>query len=87
VVVNRATLAGGITIADIEKRLHTTVRYRIPDDQPLATQAVNRGVPVIVGNRSGTLVRAYRGLAFELRREMSAPEEARTGRRLFGRAR
>ena len=48
---------------------------------------MNRGVPVIVGNRSGTLVRAYRGLAFELRREMSAPEEARTGRRLFGRAR
>jgi len=87
VVVNRASMAGGISVADIEKRLHTTVRYRIPDDQPLATQAVNRGVPVLVGNRSGALVKAYRGLAFELRRAMSEPETVRASQRPFARAR
>jgi pilus assembly protein CpaE len=87
VVVNRATMVGGITIADIETRLHTTVRYRIPDDQPLATQAVNRGVPVIAGNRTGSLVKAYRGLAFELRRALADTAPDKSGRRLFGRVR
>jgi pilus assembly protein CpaE len=81
VVVNRATMTGGISVADIEKRLHTTVRYRVPDDQPLATQAVNRGVPVLAGTRSGALVRAYRGLAFELRRALADESEGTAGRR------
>jgi len=62
------------------------VRYRIPDDQPLATQAVNRGVPVLAANRSGALVKALRGLAFELRRAMSEPE-ATEGRRGLARGR
>jgi len=87
VVVNRSTIAGGISIADIEKRLHTDVRHTIPDDQPLATQAVNRGVPVIASHRRGALVRAYRGLAAALRRTLGVAEESGARKRLFSRRR
>lgn len=83
VVVNRSTIAGGISIADIEKRLHTDVRHTIPDDQPLATQAVNRGVPVIASHRRGALVRAYRGLAAALRRTLGVAEEPGARKRFF----
>ena len=44
-VLNRADIRGGVPIADIEERLKVRVRYRVPDDQPLATYSVNRGVP------------------------------------------
>lgn len=85
VVVNRSTIGGGISIRDIEKRLHTDVHHAVPDDQTLATQAVNRGVPVIASHRSGALVRAYRGLVQALLRTLETAEEPRTRRRLFGR--
>ncbi len=84
VVVNRATIPNGISVADIEKRLHTPVRHTIPDDQSVATQAVNRGVPVLAGHRSGALVRAYRGLAAALQRTLGEEEQAGTRRGLFG---
>jgi len=84
VVVNRATIPNGISVADIEERLHTPVRHTIPDDQSVATQAVNRGVPVLAGHRSGALVRAYRGMAAALRRTLGDEEQAETRRRLFG---
>lgn len=84
VVVNRSTIGGGISIRDIEKRLHTDVRHTIPDDQTLATQAVNRGVPVIASHRRGALVSAYRGLVQALLRALETAEEPRTRRRLFG---
>jgi pilus assembly protein CpaE len=87
VVLNRATITGGVSTTDIEKRLHTPVRYRVPDDQPLVTQSVNRGVPVVLGNRSGALVRALHGLALGVRRSLAEPEAPREGRRLFGRSR
>jgi len=74
-VLNRATMRGGVPVADIEERLHVPVRYRIPDDQPLATHTINRGVPLVMSHPNSALARAMIGFAQELRREM-APEEA-----------
>ncbi len=71
-VLNRATMRGGVPIGDIEERLRVRVQYRIPDDQGLATHSVNRGVPVVIGHRNSALGRAIVGLAGRLAREMAA---------------
>jgi pilus assembly protein CpaE len=87
-ILNRATMTGGVPVRDIEERLHVTVKYRIPDDQPLATHSVNRGVPLIMSHRGSAVARAYIGLAQEMLNDThveALPEAADTG--LFGRLR
>ncbi len=49
-VLNRATLQGGVPVRDIEERLHVRIGHKIPDDQPLATHSVNRGVPMLMSH-------------------------------------
>ncbi len=63
VIINRSTLRGGITREDIEQHLHINVKYVIPDDQPLATFAINRGVPFSMSHPNAAVSRACRGLA------------------------
>jgi pilus assembly protein CpaE len=55
-------MKGGVSAADIEMRLHVPVRYRVPDDQPLATHSVNRGVPLLISHPRSAVGRAIRGL-------------------------
>jgi pilus assembly protein CpaE len=62
-VLNRATMKGGVSQSDIEERLRVPVKLRIPDDQPAATQSINRGVPLVAGHQRGAVVRAIRQLA------------------------
>lgn len=90
-VLNRSDLRGGVAAADIESRLKVHVRFKLPDDQALATHAVNRGVPAMVSHPSSGLARAMGKFAVELTRDLSpapAEEPASTGsdlRRLLGR--
>jgi len=92
-VLNRATMNGGISAGDIEERLHVHIAYRIPDDQPLATHSINRGVPLVMSHRRSALARAFRDLARRLAEEMMGVvepvDERRAGvgflRRLFRR--
>jgi pilus assembly protein CpaE len=70
-VLNRASLRGGVSIRDIETRLHVHVRHTIPDDQPLATYTINRGVPVVLSHRRSALARSYGKLAAALAKEMT----------------
>ena len=74
-VLNRATIRGGVPVADIEERLRVPVRYRIPDDQPLATHTINRGVPLAVSHANSAVGRAVMGFARELQHDMTAPSE------------
>jgi pilus assembly protein CpaE len=69
-VLNRADIRGGVPVADIEERLKVRVRYRIPDDQPLATYSVNRGVPITVSHPESRIGKAMRALVEELAREV-----------------
>ena len=62
-VVNRSSLRGGITCDDIERHLHIRVKHMIPDDQPLATYAINRGVPFSLSHPNAAVTKATRGLA------------------------
>ncbi len=69
-VLNRASLVGGVAVRDIEARLRVRINYTIPDDQPLATLTVNRGIPAVLSHRRSALARAYRGLASALVKEI-----------------
>ncbi|MBM4429837.1 MAG: hypothetical protein FJ026_05730 [Chloroflexi bacterium] len=48
------------------------MRCRIPDDQPLATLSINRGVPLVVSHRRSALARAIRKLARQLMEDLPA---------------
>ena len=80
-VLIRATMKGGVSQGDIEERLHVQVKHRIPDDQPAATQSINRGVPLVVGHKRGAVVRAIRQLAQHLIEDLvvEGPQEAGNG--------
>lgn len=78
-VLNRATMRGGVPAADIEARLQVRLRYRIPDDQPLATHTINRGVPIVVSHAGSALGRALLGFAAELRKELAPAQETEAG--------
>jgi pilus assembly protein CpaE len=87
-VLNRADMRGGVSVTDIEERLRVRVRYKIPDDQALATHSVNRGVPVMMSHSDSRLGKGVRVFAGELAREVigaDAFEPAAGG--LFGRLR
>jgi len=95
-VLNRATLRAGVTRSDIEERLRVQVKHTIPDDQPLVTHSINRGVPLVMSHRRSAVGRAVRKLAERLMEdlpvEMEAAESAAEAggglmRRLFGRSR
>jgi len=63
IVLNRANLKGGVSVEDIERRLKVRVRIQIPDDQPLVTYSVNRGVPVAASHPRSAVARGFRDLA------------------------
>jgi pilus assembly protein CpaE len=90
-VLNRADMRGGVTPADIEQRLKVRVHFTIPDDQALATHAVNRGIPISMSHPTSSVAKAYRTFATQLAEDLSPtpePEAERRGvmGRLFGRA-
>lgn len=65
-VLNRGSMKGGISQADIEQRLKVTIKHMIPDDQPLVSHSVNRGVPLIVSHPRSAVARGMSQLANEL---------------------
>ncbi len=65
-VLNRSTMVGGVGSRDIEERLKVRVKHRIPDDQPLATYSINRGVPLVVSHDRSAVARAVDKLAQRL---------------------
>lgn len=73
-VLNRATMRGGISAHDIEDRLQLEIKAQIPDDQPLATHSINRGVPLITSHRDSAVARAIQQFAGHLLAEMSGGE-------------
>jgi pilus assembly protein CpaE len=84
-VLNRASMKGGISQRDIEERLRVQVNHRIPDDQPAATQSINRGVPLVANHQRGAVARAMRNLAQQLVDGLDPEEIAQPRGRLMGR--
>ncbi|MEA3338243.1 MAG: response regulator [Chloroflexota bacterium] len=65
-VLNRASMKGGIPVSDIEERLRVSVQQRIPDDQALATHSVNRGVPLTMSHGRSSLARSFKSFSQSL---------------------
>lgn len=94
-VVNRADAKGGVSLRDVEARLRIVVSDQIPDDQPMAIHAINRGVPVSLSHPRSALAQAYQRCARHLLAELTdgadlgEPEDTRGakagGRFLFPR--
>jgi len=89
VVLNRATMRGGVPRQDIEERLRVAVRHAIPDDQPLATYGINRGVPLVMSHPRSAVARAVGKLAEQLMEDVLKEREPADGliERLFQRTR
>ncbi len=66
VVLNRATINGGISRSAIENRLKIQVRHTVPDDQGLVTHSVNRGVPLMLSHPRSAVGRSITELARQL---------------------
>ena len=64
--LNRSSMRNGVPVHDIEGRLRVRIRFQIPDDQPLATHSINRGVPIAISHEGSAVAKAIRGLAREL---------------------
>lgn len=65
-ILNRSTMRRGVSTEDIEKRLGMPVTFTVPDDQPLVTYTVNRGVPLTISHRRSAVARAIRKIAAQL---------------------
>jgi pilus assembly protein CpaE len=73
-VLNRATMKGGVSIGDIQERLGIPINHRVPDDQPLATHSINRGVPLVISHQRSAVARSLGKLAEQLIEDL--PSEA-----------
>ncbi len=78
-VLNRSTMNGGVSVGDIEERLRVSLQYKVPDDQPLVTHSVNRGVPVAMSHGRGALGKSFRGFAQRLIDDVAREDPSWTG--------
>lgn len=76
-LLNREGMPGGVNTKDIEATLRRAVFARIPEESPMATRSVNRGVPLILRYPRCTASRAYRQLSTSLS-EMKALDPIRS---------
>ncbi len=89
-VLNRATLRGGVDPQNIEERLKVPINFKVPDDQKLVTHSVNRGVPLNISHPRSAVARSVRKIARALQTNTfsstvteASPEENKPG--LFNR--
>ncbi len=73
IVLNRADMKGGVSRDDIEERLKISFRHVVPNDQPLVTHSINRGIPLVSSHPQSAVGRAIRGISRDLIDEL-APE-------------
>lgn len=66
VVLNRAGVRGGLDAGVIQKQLREKAFIAIPEDTPLATYALNRGVPFVVSHPRAVISRRINTLADQL---------------------
>jgi pilus assembly protein CpaE len=74
-ILNRRGLPGGLEQSVLEDWLGRPMRYAIPNDQELATDTVNRGVPFVLGHKRSAVAKASAGLAGEIVRALTAEAE------------
>lgn len=86
VVANRVGALGGVGREDIEAALGTEIAFQLPDD-PAVPEAINRALPVVIGNESSRFARAILQLATVVFADSSVEESAPRQRRFLSRSR
>lgn len=85
-ILNRSDIKGGVSKGDIRERLKVTFEHSVPDDQPLATHSINRGVPLVISHPRSAVARAVRGIARDLIHDLAPEMEVQSERGLLKRA-
>jgi pilus assembly protein CpaE len=75
-VLNSATVRGGVPRSDIERRMGAAFRHTVPDDRILITHSINRGVPVVMSHPRSAVGRAIRKLGQALVEELRVAEDS-----------
>ncbi|MBK8050323.1 MAG: AAA family ATPase [Anaerolineales bacterium] len=78
VVLNRSNIVGGVAQRDIEERLHVRIRHTIPDDQPVVSLSINRGVPLVLSHGRGAVAKSIQALATEFMKEAATVAQPAT---------
>lgn len=87
IVLNRANSDVGITIADVEAALGSTLRSQIPSDGRLVVTSVNEGKPFVLSSPNTTIAKRIKTLAGEIIGKEIADSQSSEGgffKRLFG---
>jgi len=66
IVLNRSTMAAGVPLDAIRRHLKMPIAAEVPDDGPLVTASVNRGVPLVISHPRSAVARAIQKLAQDL---------------------
>jgi pilus assembly protein CpaE len=61
--LNRSQTKGGIPLRDVEIALGSRIDVEIPGDEPLATYAINRGIPLFISHQRSPIGQGYARLA------------------------
>mgnify|MGYP005839095301 CR=1 FL=1 len=62
-VLNRYPVKGGIKLKDIEHALGVRIDVQIPNDEPLVTYSINRGIPLVTSHPRSAVAQAFFRLA------------------------
>ena len=74
-ILNRADMKGGVSRDDIEERLKISFKHTVPNDQPLVTHSINRGIPLVTSHPRSAVGRSVRKISRSLVGEL-APDLA-----------
>jgi pilus assembly protein CpaE len=74
-VANRMGAKGGVDRSDMERALETEIAYQLPDD-PAVPAAVNRALPVVIGDAASKFAGDLVDLRDDLFRPTAAPTPA-----------
>ena len=67
---------GGVKKPDVQTYLARDLMFAIPNDQELATETINRGVPMVIAHRRRPVAQAYRKLARKLHPDVNPNNKA-----------
>jgi pilus assembly protein CpaE len=66
IILNRSTMAAGVPPDAIRRHLKMQIAAEVPDDGPLVSASVNRGVPLVISHSRSAVARAIQKLAQDL---------------------
>jgi pilus assembly protein CpaE len=61
--LNRYPIKGGLQLKDIEAALQRKVDVQIPNDEPLVTYSINRGIPLVISHPKSPVAHGFSRLA------------------------